>query len=209
MTQALGIDETFAVAAAPERIERAAQALRGKGFTVLVVDTPAEARATVADLLPTDVEIYTAVSETLRLSGIDADVNESGRYRSLKKRLHGMDFRKDGETIRKAGCAPDVVIGSVHAVTEDGRLVAASATGGQLAAYAAGAAKAFWVIGAQKVVPDLTAALCRIETYAYPKEDARAREVYGRPSEIAKVLIVNTDRPGRGTVVLIRQAIGF
>jgi hypothetical protein len=105
---------------------------------------------------------------------------------------------------------PDFVVGSVSAVTEDGALVAVSATGSQLPAYAGGASKVIWIVGAQKIVPDLAGALHRIETYAYPLEDVRARATYGRPSAINKILIVNAEpAPGRTTVLLLHQAVGF
>jgi hypothetical protein len=59
-------------------------------------------------------------------------------------------------------------------------------------------------------VPDLETALRRIETYAFPLEDIRAREAYGTPSTIAKLLLINNEvSRDRGTVVLVREAIGF
>ena len=106
--------------------------------------------------------------------------------------------------------APDFVVGSVSAVTEGGALVAVSASGSQLPAYAGGAGKVIWVVGGQKIVTDLAGALHRIETYAYPLEDVRARATYGRSSAINKILIVNAEpSPGRTTVLLLRKAIGF
>ena len=91
-----------------------------------------------------------------------------------------------------------------------GELVIASATGSQLAPYASGAGKAIWVVGAQKVVPTLKTAMRRIHIYAYPKEDIRAREAFGKPSSISKILIISKEvMPGRGMVVLIRETIGF
>jgi hypothetical protein len=103
-----------------------------------------------------------------------------------------------------------VVVGSVSAVTEAGALVAVSASGSQLPAYAGGAARVIWVIGAQKIVADLDSAFRRIQSYALPLEDARARAIYGRSSAINKVLILNAEPlPGRATVLLVRQAIGF
>lgn len=96
------------------------------------------------------------------------------------------------------------------AVTVDGSLVAVSASGSQLPAYSGGAGRVIWIIGAQKIVPDLQTALQRIETYALPLEDERARVAYGRASAINKVLIVNAEPfPGRTTVLLLREAIGF
>lgn len=89
-------------------------------------------------------------------------------------------------------------------------MVAASATGSQLASYAAGARTAIWVVGAQKVVPDLDTALRRIRTYSLPRESQRAQEAYGFPSMIGKILIFEREAlPDRGTVILLREAIGF
>jgi hypothetical protein len=66
------------------------------------------------------------------------------------------------------------------------------------------------IVGAQKIVPDLATALHRIETYALPLEDARARAAYGQSSAVNKLLVINAEPfPGRTTVVLVRQAIGY
>lgn len=201
------IDEAFAVPADDHRLQRAADALREHDFTVHIVDTVVEARTLVRDLLPRDKEIFTALSETLRLSGIAEDIEQRDGYQSLRKRLE--ELADDPPAKFKAGAAPDVVIGSVHAVTETGQLVAASATGSQLAGYAAGARQAIWVVGAQKVVADLDTALRRVRTYSLPREIDRLSST-GWESFIGKILIVERELlPDRGTVVLIREPIGF
>ncbi|MFD9484422.1 LUD domain-containing protein [Streptomyces sp. NPDC059991] len=206
----LPADETFAVAASAESIERAAQALLGNGFAVHIVDTAADARELVAEALPTDKAIFASTSETLRLSGIQEDIDASGRFKSIRAEQADWDPRVRNDDVRTTRSAPDVVVGSVHAVTEDGRLVTASASGSQLAAYAFGAGRAVWVVGAQKVVADLDTALRRIETYSLPKEDVRAQQAYGRRSVVAKILINAREVvPQRSTVVLVREAIGF
>jgi L-lactate utilization protein LutC len=106
--------------------------------------------------------------------------------------------------------SPDVIVGSVGAITETGSLVIASASGGQLTGYAGGSARAIWIVGAQKVVPDLSSALRRIEDHCLPLENDRAMKVYGQPSAINRLLILNAEpHPGRGTVLLLREAIGF
>jgi hypothetical protein len=88
--------------------------------------------------------------------------------------------------------------------------VVASASGSQLTGYAGGSAQAIWVVGAQKVVPDLSTALRRIEDHCLPLESERAMKAYGQPSAINRVLILNAEpHPGRGTVLLLREAIGF
>jgi acyl-CoA hydrolase len=202
--------EGFATAATAERIEKTARALIAKGFTVEILDDVAAARARIAELLPANAAVFTAASETLRLAGIDDDINASGRYAAVKPRIHALDRTKDATEIRRLTATPDVAVGSVSAVTEDGSVVAVSASGSQLPAYAGAAARVIWVVGAQKIVPDLETAFRRIESYALPLEDARARAIYGRSSGINKVLIVNAEPvPGRATVLLLREAIGF
>jgi L-lactate utilization protein LutC len=107
-------------------------------------------------------------------------------------------------------CTPDIIVGSVAAVTETGSLVVASASGSQLPGYAGGAARAIWIVGAQKVVPDLSTALRRVEEHCLPLETVRAQAAYGYPSAINRMLILNGEPyPGTGTVLLLREAVGF
>jgi acyl-CoA hydrolase len=204
------LQQQFAVAARPDQIERTARALAAHAFSVEVLDDAHAARVRVAALLPDGAAVYTAASETLRLSGIESDINDSDRFDAIKPRVWALDRNTRVDEIRRLRAAPDFVVGSVSAVTEDGSLIAVSATGSQLPAYAGGASKVILVVGAQKVAPDLATALQRIETYAYPLEDARARAAYGQPSAINKLLIINAEPlPGRTIVLLVREPIGF
>ncbi|WP_326640549.1 lactate utilization protein [Streptosporangium sp. NBC_01755] len=206
----LAIDTRFQRPATEERLQRAAAALREKGYAVEIVDTPAEARAAVNRMLPDDESILTVSSETLRTSGLDDDINTSGRFDAVRPKLMRLREEERLHQMRAIGAAPDVVVGSVHALTEDGRLLTASGSGSQLGPYSFGAGRVIWVVGSQKIVPDLDTALRRIETYAYPREDVRAREAYGVPATLSKILIVNNEMfPGRITVVLVREPIGF
>jgi acyl-CoA hydrolase len=205
----LPIDESFAKPASEESIQKAAIALRAHNFTVEVVGTLAEARAYVNSILPKDQSILTAASETVRLSGLDEDINRSGKFNAIRPQMEKLDYKTQRAEMRKLGAAPDVVVGSVHAITEDGRVVIASASGSQLGPYAGSAGKVIWIVGSQKIVPDMETAMRRIQYYSYPKEDIRAREKYGMPSALLKVLTINGERPERITVVLVREPIGF
>jgi hypothetical protein len=200
----------FTDPAPAQSLERTAAALTAHGFAVEILGDAAAARERVKDLVPEGASVLTGASETLRLSGIDEDLNTSGRYASIRARGWALDRAKDADEIRRLLASPDVAVGSVNAVTETGALVIASASGSQLPGYAGGAAHAIWVVGAQKVVPDLGTALRRIEEYVLPLESARVQVVYGGPSAVNRVLILNAEpHPGRGTVLLLREAIGF
>jgi LUD domain len=208
--EAIDAANGFTEPAAAPRLERAAAALREHGFTVEVLDDAAAARARVNDLIPPGASVFTGASETLRLSGIEEDINASGRYDSVKARGAGLDRATQLAEIWRLMSTPDVTVGSVHAVTETGSLVIASASGSQLPGYAGGAMRAIWIVGAQKVVPDLPAALRRVEDHCLPLESERAMKVYGGPSAVNRLLILNAELyPGRGTVLLLREAIGF
>jgi hypothetical protein len=195
----------FADPAPAQRLERAAAALTAHGFTVEILDDAAAARTRIKDLIPEGASVFTGASETLRLSGIEADINTSGRYQAIRPRVLAMDRVTAADDIRRLLASPDVAVGSVAALTETGSLVIASASGSQLPGYAGGAARAIWIVGAQKVVPDLST-----EDHCLPLESARAQVAYGQPSAINRLLILNAEYlPGRGTVLLLREAIGF
>jgi LUD domain len=200
----------FADPAPAERLERAAAALTAHGFTVEILDDAAAARDRIKELIPEGTSVFTGASETLRLSGIEEDINASGRYQAVRARVLAMDRVTRADEIRRLLASPDVAMGSVAAVTETGSLVIASASGSQLPGYAGGAARAIWIVGAQKVVPDLGTALRRVEDHCLPLESARAQVAYGQPSAVNRLLILNAEfLPGRGTVLLLREAIGF
>jgi len=200
----------FADPAPAQSLHQAATALTAHGFTADILDDAAAARSRIKDLIPEGASVFTGASETLRLSGIDEDINTSGRYEAIKPRVWAMDRATETDEIRRLISTPDVVVGSVAALTETGSLVVASASGSQIPGYAGGAARAIWIVGAQKVVPDLDTALRRVEDYALPLESARVQAVHGQPSAINRLLIINAEPyPGRGTVLILREAIGF
>jgi hypothetical protein len=200
----------FTDPAPAQRLEKVAAALTANGFAAEILDDADAARTRIKDLIPEGASVFTGASETLRLSGIEEDINTSGRYDAVRQRGLAMDRATQLAEIWRLMSTPDVIVGSVHAVTETGSLVVASASGSQLPGYAGGAARAIWIAGAQKVVPDLPTALRRIEDHCLPLENDRAMKVYGRPSAVNRLLILNAEpEPGRGTVLLLRQAIGF
>ncbi|MFF6999044.1 LUD domain-containing protein [Streptomyces sp. NPDC008313] len=200
----------FGAPASAERLERTIEALRANGFTAELLDDAAAARARVKDLIPEGASVFTGASETLRLSRIVEDIEADDRCEAIRPRVLTMDRATESDRIRRLIATPDVFLAGVAAVTETGSLVIASGSGSQLPASAGGAAKAIWVVGAQKVVPDLSTALRRVEEHALALETARAQAVYGQPSAVNRLLVLNAEpQPGRGTVLLLREAIGF
>jgi len=193
-------------------VERAADALRSKGYEVFVADALETARRIVLDKIPKGAGVSQGASKTLEETGITAAMEESGDYDAVRPKVRKLDHStEEGRTLgRKMSAAPEWWVNSAHAVTEDGRIVLASNTGSQLGPIAFGAGNVIFVIGTQKLVKDLDAAFRRIEEYSLPLENQRAMQIYGIPSIVSKVLIINKEtRPGRFTVVLLRQNVGF
>jgi hypothetical protein len=190
-------------------VERVAAALRAHNIETIVVETGDEARAAVLGMIPEGAEVHSGKSKTLEDIGLFSEIVESGRYDALRPRMFAMDRQTQGREIRKMVAAPDFMLGSVAAITNDGTLVAASATGSQLGAYASGAGKLILVVGSQKIVPDLDAALVRIREEVFPYENAQVRARLNVDTALEKILLILGEwQAGRTTVVLVRETVG-
>ena len=190
------------------RVKRTMAALEANGITALRAPDAAAAKRIVMDLIPDSSVVHQGASQTLDVLGITSEIEKSGR--ALRPRIWSMDRQTEADEIRRLGAAPDVMLGSVHAVTETGSLLAASMSGSQLGPYVSGAGRVIFVVGTQKIVPDLEQGLLRINEYAWRLEDARAQAAYGIHSAVNKVVIINREiTPGRITVVLVDEVLGF
>jgi hypothetical protein len=195
--------------AAVDRVGRVAEALRSHKIEAIVVESGEEARKLVLGMIPEGAEVHSGKSKTLEDVGLYAELVESGRYDALRPRYFAMDRKTQGREIRKLIAAPDFMLGSVAAVTDAGVLVAASATGSQLGAYSSGAGRLILIVGAQKIVADLEAALRRIDDVVFPYENAQVRERLGVDTGLEKVLLMYGEwNEGRTTVVLVREPVG-
>lgn len=184
-------------------------ALEEHGSSVEVVDDLDDAREAVLARLPEGSSVMTNTSVTLTETGIEAAINEGGPYDSVRNRMLALDFETQAQEMKAIAGQSEFALGSVHAITREGTLVIASASGSQLASYAWGAANVIFVVGAQKLVATLDDARDRIFQHSLKLEDARALATYGQNSSVGKILEIHQERPGRIHVVLIRQSVGF
>jgi hypothetical protein len=200
----------FTAPAPEERIAGVAVALERHNIEAIVVDTGAEARARVLAMIPDGSEVHWGKSRTLAQIELTPELLTSGRYDPLRPRTMAMDRATQGREIRKLSAAPDVMLGSVQAVTDDGALIAVSYAGSQIGPYASGAGRVILVIGSQKIVRDLDEGLRRAREHVQPWEDADLRAQLGVPTRLAKMLVIfEESRPGRTTVVLVREPVGI
>ena len=203
-------NEEFAKLATDEQIERTASALEANNIHTLIAEDGEEAKRLFFELVPEGAEVFLGASVTLETLGIRDEIDKSGKYDALRPKMFALDRATQGREIRKLVGAPDYAAGSVHAVTEDGRVLIASNTGSQLGPYASGAGKVIWVVGAQKIVKDVNEGLRRIEEYSYPLEEVHMQELYKMSTNVNKVLIVNREiRPNRITMIIVKEELGF
>lgn len=199
----------YSLPASEEAIRNTVKALEANGFQVQLVDTLKDAKTAVLDLIPTGSQVFTATSETLRLSGLTEELNSS-KYTSVRDEIAAVgDDPARAVEKRRVGSAMEYIISSVHALTEDGQAVIASLTGSQLSGIAYGASHVIWVIGSQKIVKDLNEAMDRLENYTFHLEDKRALEAYGMNSALSKVLLYRKELFQRVQIVICKEAIGY
>jgi acyl-CoA hydrolase len=192
-----------------QELQATVVALEEHGFSVEVVDDLNAAREAVLARIPQGSSVMTNTSATLAETGIADAINDGGAYDSARNKMLALDFATQAQQMKAIGGQPDYALGSVHAITRDGTLVIASASGSQLASYAWGAANVIFVAGAHKLVPTLEAAHQRIYQHSLKLEDARAIAAYGQHSFVGKVMEIHQELPGRIHIVLIRQQVGF
>lgn len=184
-------------------------ALEEHGFSVEVVDDLHAAREAVLARIPHGSSVMTNTSVTLQDTGIEDAINDGGPYDSARAKMAELDFATQLPEMKAISGQPDYALGSVHAITKDGTLVIASASGSQLASEAWGAANVIFVAGTHKLVSSLEAARERVYSHSLVLEDGRAVAAYGQHSSVGKILEIHQELPGRIHIVLVRQVVGF
>lgn len=192
-------------------IQKTIEGLKKNGIDAIVVDTGEEAKQKSLEMIPDGSEVMEASSTTLEQLGILEHIHEYGKYDSVKKRLNSLSRDKNHLEMQKLGAAPEFVIGSVHAVTVDGKVIVASRSGSQMPAYSYGSTQVIWIVGAQKIVNDLDEGIRRIYEYVLPLESERVQKAYGmKESEVAKLLIFNKEvKEDRIHLIFVKEALGF
>ena len=202
--------DIFTTPATEETLQHVVAKFRERNIEGMIVDNGDDARKLVQERLPKGAEVHSGKSKTLQDAGIFDMIQDPNQYAALRLRYLKMDRQTQATEIRKLISGPDFMLGSINAVTEDGMLVTASATGSQLGPYAGAAGKVIFVVGSQKIVPDLETALRRIRDYVLPWEDAQVRQVLPAGSFVGKILVIEREWvTGRMTVILVRKPIGI
>lgn len=203
----------FETLASAESINTVEKTLTANGFLPETVATGAEALARIKEIIPNGVSVMNGASLTLEKIGFIDHLKDSG---------HGWNNLHDGilaETdpakqmeLRKYSVVSDFYLGSVHAVTETGELVIASASGSQFPHLAYTSPNLILIAGTQKIVPTLADAHKRIADYVFPLEDERIKSMGYPGSMLGKELILHKEHPKMGRkvhVILVNEKLGY
>jgi hypothetical protein len=198
--------------ASKESLEKTKTALEKRGFTVILAETGADAKAKALELIPKGAEVMTMTSVTVASIGLEKELNQSGNYNPVKAKLY--DEKTSAREKKVLGAAPEYATGSVHAITEEGKVFVASGTGSQLGAYTYGSDHVIWVVGTQKIVGNDELAQKRIWEHIVPQESVRGRAAYNLPETWntypSKIVTFNKESvPNRITIILVNEVLGF
>jgi L-lactate utilization protein LutC len=198
-----------------ENIKKAIEALESHGIIVTYLENKESVLSILQLMIPASVTVMTGASVTLEQTGF-TDLLKSGKHpwKDLKAGILSETDPIKQSVLRKQATMADYFLGSVHAITQAGEIVVASATGSQIPAYAYSASNLIWVVGAQKIVPDLDTAFHRIRDYALPMEDRHIKQLLGDKagSLIGKILIFERDSPYTHrnlNLLLVNEVLGF
>jgi len=195
-----------------QTLQNTIKALGQNGIEAVVAENAEEAKVLALGFIPEGSEVMTMSSVTLDTIGLSVEINKiDGKFKPLRDKLYAMDRKTEAQEMNRLGAAPEFVVGSAQAVSEDGYVLIASNTGSQLPAYAFGALNVIWVVGTQKIVKNTDEGIKRIYEHSLPLESERAKKAYGAPgSAVNKILIINREtQPGRIKLILVKENLGF
>lgn len=162
-------------------------------------------------ILPPAAGVMTASSTTLDQIGFTSFLNSDEHSLSLVgRKVWAENDAEKRHDLRRQATVVDYVVGSVNAVTADGKLVAVDATGSRVGSYLFGAKNVVLVVGVNKIVQNLEEAMKRIKEYVFPLENERAQQAYGHPSALSKWIIIEKEAvQGRIKLILVEEELGY
>ncbi|SRR5258708_16974083 len=203
----------YTTLASKDTVLKTSAALKERNVEAIIVNTGKEALEKINELIPQGATVNNGSSTTLQEIGmIDYLKDKNNGWNNMHAAvLAEKDPVKQAE-VRQRSSFADYYLGSVHAITESGEMVIASASGSQLPSIANTARNLILVIGTQKIVPNLEEALKRLREYVVPLEDKRMKSTGAAGTVLAKILIFEKEPPfmGRGILVIfVNEKLGF
>lgn len=161
--------ESIGVTEMNETIRKTMENLERNGIQPFFVETKEEVVPLVKSLVPAGSAVSNGGSVSLAETGVSA-LLESGIYDFIDRRgLEGEELRNS--YIKAFGC--DAYFCSSNAVTENGELYNVDGNSNRVACIVFGPRQVIMVVGINKIVPDINAAIQRVKECAAPPNTQR------------------------------------
>lgn len=211
-----------------KKAEFMAEALKKKDYAVRLAKTKEEAKEILLSMIPEGSTIGLGGSQTVIQLRV-LDELRSDKYRLFDRYAPCYDS-KTGQHfgILRESLLSDVFITGTNAVTMDGELVNMDCSGSRVAAMSYGPKKVIIVVGVNKLVKDIPAAVERLYQIApmnCVKEDhhtpcvktgictncnvRQTETVRGRMCNILSIILSAHKFPGRLNVIVVADEMGF
>ena len=194
-----------------DRVERTFAALRKRGFEPSFAGDRAAALAAVLAMLPTGAAVAHGSSVSLQEIGlVDHLKRPDSGYRYINTEV--MAENDPARRMRlRARLLPEVdyFLGSLQAICQTGEAIASDGSGSRVSAYAFGPPHVIWVAGINKLVPTVEDGIRRVREVALPLEDRRMKDLGAPGSMIGKLVVFERERPGRISLVLVGEPLGY
>lgn len=208
--------------------EKVIESLEKNNIRAAYVEDTTQLIDFVKDFIPKGSVVSNGGSVTLAQTGI-IDLLRNGDYRFLDRGAEGLTREQIEEIFHKAFNA-DYYLMSSNAITENGMLYNVDGNSNRVAALMYGPSNVLVIVGKNKIVKDIPAAIERVKTVAAPKNAARlscstycnsAQKCvnadscdFGGCDSDARiccnyVITSHQRRYGRITVVIVGQELGY
>lgn len=154
-----------------ETVQKVMDALRKNRMLASYVHGKDDVVPLVKSLIPEGSSAATGGSRTLDETGV-IDLLRNGNYTFYDRNNPALSPEEKAEMTAK-GATADVYLCSSNAITEDGVLYNVDGFSNRVAAIANGPKKVIMVVGINKIVSDLDAAVRRVKTVAAPLNTKR------------------------------------
>ena len=201
-----------------KRIRRTMKALEANKMTALYAATADEVAPLVESLLRPGALVATGGSMTLAETGV-IDLLQSGKYEYLDRTAVPPE---EVPALYRRAFSADFYLTSSNAVTEQGELYNVDGNANRVAAMTYGPDKVICVVGCNKIVKDIHAAVRRVKEIAAPANTDRLNcktpcAVTGTcadchsPARICCTTTIHRYQriPGRIKVLLVGEPLGF
>lgn len=199
--------------ASSESIKTTIAKLAEHNIDGIEVSSGEAAMTKIKELIPQGASVMNGSSVTLETIGfVDYLKEDQYGWNNLHAAVAAETEPAKQAQLRQQAIHADYYLGSVHALSETGEFVIASNTGSQLPHVVFTSKNLIFVVGSQKIVPNLSEAMKRLEEYVIPLEEKHMQEKYGVGTYPNKIVLFKGEAKmmkRKIRVLIVNESIGY